>query len=66
MYYATRIMRVPCWKGQTGYQPDLIRRTGKGRDSIEGSIWADKDAAQLEATKMLAAAADLFRAHDGA
>lgn len=66
MYYATRIMCVPCWKGQTGYQPDLIRRTGKCRDSIEGSIWADKDAAQLEAGRMLAAAADLFAARDNA
>jgi len=64
MYYSTRIMSVPCWKGQTGYQADLMRRTGKGRDSIEGAIWETKEAAQAEAARMLAAAADLFEARD--
>ena len=66
MYYSTRIMTVPCWKGQTGYQPDLMRRSGKGRDSIEGNIWATKEAAQIEAARMLSAAADLYEARDAA
>ena len=61
--YATRVMSVPCWKGQTGYQPELMRRSGKGADCIEGSIWASKADAAAEAARMLEAAEDLFASH---